>query len=197
MKTTKLLPLFILVFTLQFSTVFAQKTFEVNGVIVPRTLEFKNKELALNGVGQRSKLFTELYVQALYLSQLSQDAKFILESDTEMAIRIQVTSSMVTSKKLSKALEKGIEKSVGIEGITKITKQLAQLEALLTKEETKAGDAFNLMYSPMETAISIFKNGKYEGKIEGFEFKKAFFGIWLSENPVDKGLKEDLLGKYN
>ncbi|MBK0370546.1 chalcone isomerase family protein [Flavobacterium agrisoli] len=196
MTCSKFISALTLLFIFQINTLTAQKNFTVGGVSVPRTLEFKNKEIQLNGVGQRSKMFTELYVQALYLSQLSQDAKFILESNTEMAIRIQVTSSMVTSKKLSKALEKGLEKSVGVEGITKLNKQIAQLEALLTKEETNEGDAFNLMYSPVDSAISIYKNGNYEGKIEGFEFKKAFFGIWLSENPVDKTLKEDLLGIY-
>lgn len=192
----KLLPLLSLLLILPFSNVMAQKEFNVNGVIVPRTLEFKSRELSLNGVGQRSKMFTELYVQALYLSQLSQDAAFIIDSDTEMAIRIQITSGLVSSKKLSKALEKGVEKSVGPKGFLKLTDKLLQLERLIGKEETKKGDAFNLIYSPIDSALLIYKNDRYEGKIDGFEFKKAFFGIWLSEDPVDKILKEDLLGRY-
>ena len=192
----KLLPLLSLLLILPLSNVMAQKEFNVNGVIVPRTLEFKSRELSLNGVGQRSKMFTELYVQALYLSQLSQDAAFIIDSDTEMAIRIQVTSGLVSSKKLSKALEKGVERSVGPKGFVKLTDKLLQLERLIGKEETKKGDAFNLIYSPMDSALLIYKNDRYEGKIDGFEFKKAFFGIWLSEDPVDPILKEDLLGRY-
>lgn len=132
----KLLALLSLVLILPFSNVMAQKEFNVNGVIVPRTLEFKGRELSLNGVGQRSKMFTELYVQALYLSQLSQDAQFIVESDTEMAVRIQITSALVSSKKLSKALEKGIEKSVGSQGILKFSDKLLQLEKKKQKKET-------------------------------------------------------------
>ncbi|MDX6182076.1 chalcone isomerase family protein [Flavobacterium sp. Fl-77] len=193
----KILLVLAFIFSSQFSTVSAQTKLEVGGVTVPRTIDFKGKTLTLNGVGERSKMFTELYVQALYLSQLTQDANLILESDIEMAIRIQITSSLVTSKKLSKALAKGMEKSVGEVGILKLTKEVQELENLIGREITKAGDSFNLIYNPLDRSLWIYKNDKYEGKIESFEFKKAFFGIWLSENPVDKDLKDELLGKNN
>ncbi|MBP4139291.1 chalcone isomerase family protein [Flavobacterium geliluteum] len=193
----KILLVLAFIFSSQFSTVSAQTKLEVGGVTVPRTIDFKGKTLTLNGVGERSKMFTELYVQALYLSQLTQDANLILESDIEMAIRIQITSSLVTSKKLSKALAKGMEKSVGEVGILKLTKEVQELENLIGREITKAGDSFNLIYNPLDRSLWIYKNDKYEGKIESFEFKKAFFGIWLSENPVDKDLKNELLGKNN
>ena len=35
---------------------------------------------------------------------------------------------------------------------------------------------------------------KKKGVIEGYDFKKALFGIWLGDNPADEGLKEGLLG---
>jgi hypothetical protein len=38
------------------------------------------------------------------------------------------------------------------------------------------------------------KNGKMLGTIEGLEFKKALFGIWLGNNPADKDLKAGMLG---
>lgn len=193
--TMKKILLFTFILSLNLTTINAQKTLEIGGVTIPRILDFKGKKLTLNGVGQRSKMFTELYVQALYLSQLTQDANLILESDIEMAIRIQITSSLVTSKKLSKALSKGMEKSVGEEGMQKLIKEVKQLETLIGREVTKAGDSFNLIYNPLDRSLWIYKNDKYEGKIESFEFKKAFFGIWISENPVDKNLKEELLGK--
>src|SRR5947208_1148841 len=93
----KILLVLTLLLSLQFSTVSAQTQLEVNGVTVPRKIEFQKKTLQLNGAGGRSKMWLEVYVQALYLSQLSQDPKFIIDSDTEMAIRIEITSSMVSS----------------------------------------------------------------------------------------------------
>ncbi|WP_144893998.1 chalcone isomerase family protein [Flavobacterium tiangeerense] len=191
----KVLIVFALMSALQFNTVNAQKNFTVNGVNIPRTIEFKGVNLTLNGVGQRSKFFTDLYIQALYLTKFNQDAKQILESGNEMAVALHITSGLITSKKLSKALAKGMEKSVGESGALKFAKELQELEDLLSTEETKSGDVFELTFNPQDESLWITKNKIYRGKIKGVEFKKAFYGIWLSENPVDKTLKEDLLGK--
>lgn len=114
-----------------------------------------------------------------------------------MAIRLQILSDLVSSAKLSRALNKGLRKAVGEEGMLKIKKEIDELETLLTSEITLKNDAFNLFYNPTDQSIWIYKNDKLKGKIKGFEFKKAFFGIWLSDNPVDADLKEELLGKYN
>ena len=175
-------------------TVNAQDHYEVEGTKVPRTIEFNGQKLQLNGYGARSKMFIDIYIQALYMSHFLPNAKDIVASNTTMAIRIQVVSSLVTSKKLTKALNKGLARSVGENGIKKIEPQVKMLEELLGREDTKVGDAFNLIYNSKSEEIYVHKNDKLEGKIPGIEFKKAFFGIWLSENPVDASLKEDLLG---
>ena len=190
-----LLLLFVFLFSVQFSQVSAQKQIEVDGVILPRTIEFKQRTLLLNGVGVRSKMWVDVYVQALYLSDLSQNAESILESNSEMAIRLQITSSMVTSEKLSKSLNKGLVKSIGDGNLGKFKSQIALLESLLNKEKTFKDDAINLIYNPADESLWVYKNDRYEGKIPGLEFKKVFFGIWLSDNPVDEKLKNDLLGK--
>ena len=193
MKKNLTLIIFFAFLTCHFS--FCQKQFDVNGVIVPRHIDFKGKQLELNGFGTRSKLWMDVYVQALYLSVLSQDAEAIMNSNSIMGIRIQITSSLVTSKKLSKAFEKGLRKSIGEENIEKIREQADSLERIISREPIVEKDFFNLIYSPEDTYIWVYKNDKLEGKIPGLEFKKTFFGIWLSNNPVDADLKNDLLGK--
>ena len=191
-----ILPFFILFLFIQSNVATAQNQFETEGVIVPRTIEFQNRTLQLNGFGTRSKMWVDVYVQALYLTSLSQEAQYILDSDTEMGIRIQILSNLVSSKKLTKSLNNGMEKSVGKENMKQFESQIMLLESLLSTEDTKKDDAFNLIYNPIDTSIWVYKNNKLEGKIPGFEFKKAFFGIWLSNNPVDEDLKNDLLGKF-
>jgi hypothetical protein len=172
----------------------AQKQIVYDGITLPRTIDFEGQELQLNGFGSRSKLWTEVYIQALYISFLSDNANEILNSDATMAIRLQITSSLVTSKKLSKSLQKGIIKSIGEENLSKFTVQLDLLEKLLNREDTNNGDNFNLIYTPLDKSIWVYKNNILEGKIPGLEFKKAFFGIWLGQNPVDDDLKKSLLG---
>ncbi len=188
-----LLPLFTLFLFIQSNMATAQSEFDVDGVIVPREIKFQTKTIQLNGFGIRSKMMMEVYVQALYLTILSQEPKEIIESDTEMAIRIQITSSMVSSGKLTKNLYKGLERSTG-GNLEPFNSQIETLKALLSDKIVEK-DVFNLIYNPSDTSIWLYKNDELKGKIPGFDFKKAFFGIWLSDNPVDEDLKNDLLGK--
>jgi hypothetical protein len=188
----KILLLLTLLLSLQFSTVSAQAQLEVNGVTVPRKIEFQNKTLQLNGAGGRSKMWLEVYVQALYLSQLSQDPKFIIDSDTEMAIRIEITSSMVSSNKLTKAMNAGFEKSAG-SNLEELRPRIEEFKTLLSDAITEK-DVFVLAYNPLDQTINVYKNEALKGKIPGFDFKKALFGIWLSDKPVDDTLKKHLLG---
>ncbi|MEO8515142.1 MAG: chalcone isomerase family protein [Flavobacterium sp.] len=189
-----LLFLSILLFSAQFTTVSAQTQFDVDGVIVPRTIPFEGKTLQLNGFGTRSKMFLEVYVQALYLSQLSQDAPDILERDSQMAIRIQITSSMVSSSKLTRNFNKGFELS-SPENIEELRSRMEMLKGFLS-DKIVEGDVFNLIYNPTDTSVWVYKNDILKGRIPGIDFKKALFGIWLSDRPVDEKLKNDLLGKF-
>ncbi|MEG2101285.1 MULTISPECIES: chalcone isomerase family protein [Flavobacterium] len=188
----KILLLLTLLLSLQFSTVSAQTQLEVNGVTVPRKIEFQSKSLQLNGAGGRSKMWLEVYVQALYLSQLSQDPQFIIDSDTEMAIRIEITSSMVSSNKLTKAMNTGFEKSAG-SNLEQLRPRIEQFKTYLSDAITEK-DVFILFYNPLDQTINVYKNEVLKGKIQGFDFKKALFGIWLSDKPVDETLKKHLLG---
>ncbi|MEG0849057.1 MAG: chalcone isomerase family protein [Flavobacterium sp.] len=188
----KILLLLTLLLSLQFSTVSAQTQLEVNGVTVPRKIEFQSKSLQLNGAGGRSKMWLEVYVQALYLSQLSQDPQFIIDSDTEMAIRIEITSSMVSSNKLTKAMNTGFEKSAG-SNLEQLRPRIEQFKTYLSDTITEK-DVFILFYNPLDQTINVYKNEVLKGKIQGFDFKKALFGIWLSDKPVDETLKKHLLG---
>ncbi|MCV9927307.1 chalcone isomerase family protein [Flavobacterium sp. LS1R49] len=189
----KILLLLTVILTLQFTDVMAQKAFNIDGVTVPRTMQFQSKTLSLNGAGGRSKMWLEVYVQALYLSQLSQDPKFIIDSDTEMAIRIEITSSMVSSNKLTKAMNSGFEKSAG-DNLQALRPRIEEFKSLLSDEITQK-DVFKLIYSPTDTSVWVYKNDVLKGKIPGFDFKKALFGIWLSDKPADEKLKNQLLGK--
>jgi hypothetical protein len=190
MKKTILMTLFFLMSGLVLQ---AQNQFEQDGVAIPRSIEVQKKPLQLNGYGTRSKAWIDVYVQALYLSQLSQDAPFILESEMDMAIRIEIISKLVTSHKLTKNMENGFEKSCG-DNIAAMQPRIDMLKSMLADKIVEK-DVFILAYNGLEQATFVYKNNELKGKIPGLDFKKALFGIWLAENPADKDLKEELLGK--
>lgn len=188
----KTLLVITIVISALFSDVNAQKQIVFEGVTIPRTMTFENKTLQLNGAGSRSKMWVDVYIQALYLSQLSQDPKEIINDKSEMSIRIEITSALVSSGKLTRAMHAGFEKSAG-DNFNALKPKMELLKSFLSDEITK-GDVFELTYNPADQSVWIIKNRELKGKVEGFEFKKVFFGIWLGDKPVDEDLKNSLLG---
>ncbi|WP_348799373.1 chalcone isomerase family protein [Flavobacterium adhaerens] len=189
-----LLGLTFIISSLFVSEINAQKQIVVEGVTLPRTMTFENKTLQLNGAGSRSKMWVEVYIQALYLNPLSQNAKEIINDNLEMSIRIEITSALVSSGKLTRAIHAGFEKSAGAD-FEKFKPRMELLKGFLADDITK-GDVFELTYSPKDSSLWIIKNKQLKGKIPGFDFKKVFFGIWLGDKPVDEDLKNNLLGIF-
>ena len=79
-------------------------------------------------------------------------------------------------------------------GIIKETLQNGKKIVLEVKEEIKKGDDFIIINVPNEGVV-VYKNGVKKGSIDGHDFKKALFGIWLCDKPADKELKDEMLGK--
>lgn len=193
----KIVSLILLFVIIQTSNVFAQKNGEVDGVLIPRTVKFSNKEILLNGVGVRSKFVFDVYTQALYLTNLSSDPNEIINSNSTMGMIFYMTSPLVTSKKFSNNLDAGIRKTVGDEKWATFKSEIQSMREFVSLDKIVKNDVFNLIYNDVDSSIWVIKNGVVKGKIPGFEFKKAFFGIWLSDKPVKESLKKELLGIKN
>jgi hypothetical protein len=157
---------------------------------LPATFQVPGAKLVLNGVGTRTKYLMRMYNAGLYLPQPSKDAPAIVAANSPMAIRLQITSGMVTQEKLVESLNEGFEKSTG--GKTEVIRaQIDDFRKVLAVEIAK-GDVIDLVYLP-DPGVVVAKNGKKLGVVQGIAFKRALFGIWLSDNPADAGLKKALL----
>ena len=179
----KLLPLILLLnlFTLSPS----------NAAELPNEMEYQNTKLILNGHGTRIRFFMKAYEGSLYLKSPSNNAEKIINDDVPMSIRMDVISSLVTPNAMKIALNEGLEKSTG-NNTSPITKEINQLNSSLNSE-VKAGDFFEFIYLP-NSGTHVLKNSESVDVIPGIEFKKAFFGIFLSNNPIQKNMKKAMLG---
>ena len=182
-KSKILLPLLILISTFVLSP--------VNAAEAPNSIEYQGVKLMLNGQGTRIKFFMKVYDTSLYLGSQSSNAEEILSSDEAMAIRLDVTSTMVTTKAMKDALNAGLVKSTG-NNTGPITEEIERLITSFNSDVTDS-DFFEFIYMP-EAGTNVLKNSTYIDTIPGIEFKKAFFGIWLSKNPIQKNLKKAMLG---
>ncbi len=165
---------------------------EIGGVNLPDTAMAGNKNLVLNGAGLRKKTFVKVYAAGLYLEQKNNDAKKITEADQPMAIKMHFIYDGVSNKKLIKAWNNGFKSATG-GNIAPLKEKIDKFNSFFT-EEAKKGDVYDIIYIPAR-GINVHMKGKHVGTIKGLDFKKAVFGIWLSEKPADKGLKKGMLGK--
>ena len=170
-------------------TMNAQKT--VAGVKVEDKLSIEGQNLVLNGVGTRVKLFMDMYVGALYLEKKSTNANEIMASKDGAAIRLTIVSGLISSDKMIDAVTEGFENSTG--GKTAPLKSKIDKFISFFKDEIKKGDVFTMVNT--DEGVVVYKNNTKKGVIEGNDFKKALFGIWLSAKPADKNLKKAMLGQ--
>ncbi len=113
-------------------------------------------------------------------------------ADEPMAIRLHVLSKLITSEKMEKATREGFVQST--EGNTaKIEDRIETFITVFKEEEIAKGDVFDLIYLPGQGTLAC-KNQKVLATVPGLDFKKALFGIWLSDHPVQTSLKQGMLG---
>ena len=157
----------------------------------PEVIEYQGSKLIINGQGTRVIFFMNVYEGSLYLETKSSNAQKIVTDNSSMAIRIDVKSEMVTADAMKKALSEGLEKSTN-NNTSSISNELKQLSSAFNTA-VSSGDFYEFIFIP-ETGIHVLKNNEQVQLIPGLEFKKAFFGIFLSENPIQKNLKKSMLG---
>ena len=165
---------------------------EIGGIKMPESISSSAGNLALNGAGIRTKFFMKLYVGGLYLQNKESSGKTVVNANKPMAIRLHIISSMITSEKMEDATREGFKDATN--GNTANIKGQIEMFIDVFKDEIKVNDTFNLVYNPAK-GVEIYKNDKLSTTINGLEFKKALFGIWLGEEPAQDSLKDEMLGE--
>ena len=163
----------------------------IYGADTPDQIEYQGSTMTKNGQGTRIIFFMKVYEGSLYLEMKSANAQDIINLDAPMAIRIDVSSQMVTADAMKKALSEGLEKSTG-NNTDSIIKEINQLSSSFDTA-VSTGDYYEFIYLP-ELGTHVLKNSELVELIKGIDFKKAFFGIFLSDNPIQKNLKKAMLG---
>lgn len=187
----KVLSLMLSSLLLNFCLAGSASAVSISDINIPDSLTAGGSDLVLNGAGTRSKWFLDLYVGGLYLPARSSDASAIIEADEPQAIKLHIISGMITSDRMTSATMEGFENSTG-DNVAPIKDEVDKFLNVFS-EEIKEGDVFDLVYLP-DSGVHVMKNGTERGVIKGMAFKKALFGIWLSDEPAQDSLKQSMLG---
>tara|TARA_Y100000296_G_scaffold73436_1_gene90931 strand:+ start:582 stop:1157 length:576 start_codon:yes stop_codon:yes gene_type:complete len=171
------------------SVVFADV--KLKGVSVPDEVTFSGHTLVLNGAGIRTRFFVDAYVAALYLPEVSSDPDGILASGSPLDIRVTIISDMVTGDRFAESAMDGFVRSThGDLGPIR-----PQVDTMIKtfRNSLDVGDVFDLVYNP-DAGTEIYRNGELQEVVEGLDFRAAMAGIWLSEDPVQTSLRDQMLG---
>ena len=163
----------------------------LKGVDVKESIKLENQELVLNGAGVRTKWFVEGYIAALYLTEKTNIAESVIEADAPMAVRLIITSNMITPKRMTDSTRDGFVSSTG-GNIAPIENEVEELISAF-KDKVEEGDVFDLVYLPNH-GVTVYRNGEEKTNVKGLEFKKALFGIWISERGIQKSLRKKMMG---
>lgn len=181
-----------LIFALFVITSLSSADIEVSDVNYKSNLSFKGEDYVLNGAGIRERFFLDLYTIGLYLKDKSNDGNFILNSDNNKFIKITVVSSLITAERFYKGMNDGFKKSTN-NNINPIKVEIAELKKGFG-DDFNVGDNFVVFFgSGGET--EIYKGKRLQVIIRPNKvFQNALLGMWIGDNPVVGGLKEELLG---
>lgn len=164
----------------------------INDVKVPDTHVLGSTTLLLNGAGLRKKAFFKLYVAGLYVPSASKNGNSIAAANESNAMRLWITSGLISSKKLTNATLDGFKLALNND-LSPLQKEVDQFLGALKAEPIEEGDVLTFNYEPA-TGTQVLHNSKTLTIVKGHAFKKALFSIWLGDQPADKRLKKGLLG---
>lgn len=172
--------LIILILTLCSTNLFASK--------LPDSLSFGDSKLILNGSGIRKKFMFSIYEIGLFLPQKSHELKEIYSAEKK-ALRLHFIYKNLEPKKIKEAFEDGISLNHKDLKDSDESKKFLSIFTFDIKENDTIDFYFN------NSNFLVFYNGKQLATFNNSVLSKAILDIYLGENPIDKSLKNKLLGK--
>lgn len=154
------------------------------------TFKTMNTTLELSGVGELRYLgFVKIYDGALYLPAETNSSQVLENIPKRLEVRYV---RPFKSKDFGPATIAGIKKNVDPETYARLESRIAYHNGFY--DDIAPGDRISFTYIPtVGTQLEI--NGTTKGTIEGADFARALFSMWLGEKPFDRGFKKELLGE--
>lgn len=153
-----------------------------------RTLDVDGARLVLEGAGLfRWKYFLKVYAAAHYVGEGAKG----LDADADVPRRLEIAYFVgISGKDFGLAAEELLGDALTPQQLAPLRERLGQLHRAYV--DVKSGDRYALTYVPNRgTELSL--NGRPLALVEGADFARAYFGIWIGRRPIDVGLRNALL----
>jgi hypothetical protein len=162
---------------------------QIEGVEFPDRRFVSGSALELVGLGLlRYRVFIKGYVAGLYLPE-GVGSGAVLD-DVPRRLEIEYFWS-IPAEDFVRATRAGMARNLDAATLERFRERIERLNALY--DHVEPGDRYSLTYVPGE-GTELALNGTPRGRIEGAEFSSALFAIWLGDQPLDRSLRDQLLG---
>jgi hypothetical protein len=154
-----------------------------------RAVEHAGKPLLLEGAGLfRWKRILAVYAAAHYVGDGAAGAPL----DADVPRRLEIAYFVgIDGPDFGKAADELLRESFPPEVIAALRERLDRLHAAYV--DVRPGDRYTLTYLPGR-GTELALNGRALATVAGADFARAYFAIWLGERPIDRGLRDALLG---
>jgi hypothetical protein len=163
------------------------------GVTMPEQITVAGKRLSLNGMGLREATMfkVNVYVAGLYVERPSSNPAELIDSDETKVIVLTFVRD-VDRGDITKAWTDGFEHNPVVPHGT-VQAEIDQLNNWMTG--MKKGQTMTFTYVP-GTGTTVNVAGKRMGTIQGQDFARSLFAIWLGHKPPSSALRKGLLGSH-
>ncbi len=160
------------------------------GVTLSDSVTIDGSTCVLNGLGLREKYFIDIYVGGLYLKNPTANSSTAISSDQPKRLEMAFIYSEVTKAQLADAMNEGLVKQ---SNAAAIKARMDKLNGWM--EDVHPGDRVAFDYAPGK-GTTVYVKGTNKGTIEGVDFMKALFTVYLGGSPPTAKLKKGMMGGY-
>lgn len=163
------------------------------GVTMPDTMTVAERPLALNGMGLREATWLDIdvYVAGLYVEHPSSNAAKLVAADEVKVLVLRFVRDVDRSD-IVKAWSDGFKNNATVP-VDTLKPLIDRLNAWMPEFED--GDTLTFSYVPKQ-GVEVTVNGARKGVIQGEDFARSLFSIWLGPKPPTKALRKGLLGNH-
>jgi len=146
-------------------------------------------KMRLIGAGLKKFLAVKVVAAGFYLPEDASSEQALEDIPKRLEM---VYLQNIPRVELQRATLQGIRKNVTAREFRKLRDRIDQINAQYPN--VRPGDRISVTYLPGRGTL-IDVNGSARAVIQGEDFAQAFYAIWVGKRPVDRRIKEYLLGE--
>ena len=144
-------------------------------------------DMTLQGTGIKSVAFIKAFKAGFYRGAQERE-EVIWESPKRIEVEYFVN---IPAQRMAKYTIKKMKVNTTEEEFQQIFPRVQNMETYFV--DLKPGDRYSLTYIPGK-GTKFAHNNQVTGIIEGSDFAKALFSVWIGDKPFDKRIKKQILG---